>query len=718
MSRLLYRTGGWAAAHPWRMVAGWLSVLMAVLALSAAVGGRFHDDYTISGTESQSATELLRDRFPAMSGADARVVVHDRSGHRLDAAALSALRARLADVPHASGVTPPRMSADGDTALITVQYDVPVTDLSGATGVDALRTATAATERAGLEVELGGQVAENQSAPGGTAEMVGVLVALVIMLVAFGSVVAAGLPLAVAFVGLGIGTGLMALLAAVTDVSTSAPTVAEMVGIGVGIDYALLLVTRHVEGLRHGLPVVEAAAESVATAGQSVVFAGSTVLVSLMGLRLSGLPVYASFGLTTGLVVAVMVLSAVTLVPALCGLAGRRILGRRERRGLPPRRTTRAAGAPSATARWAARVGRRPLPYALGALAVLVTLAAPLLGMRTWPQDAGSQPESNTVRRAYDLVSAEYGPGANGPFVVAVDLRSTTASTLPALVRQIAEHPGVATVTPPVVSPAGDAAVLSVESDWGPQDERSSRLVDELRAELPAAAQVTGWVAVFHDIVDLLDARLWLVVAFVVGVSLVLLTVVFRSVVVPVKAALVNLLSVGAAYGVLTAVFQWGWGAGVLGLPHAVPVSTWVPILLFAVLFGLSMDYEVFLLSRIREHYLATGDAKGSVVSGLASTGRVITSAALIMIAVFTGFGLDSDVTVKMIGVGMAAAILIDATIVRMVLVPAAMALLGKANWWMPRSLERLVPHIDVHGSRIAATAHAMAHQEEAVPAR
>ena len=694
MNRLLYRIGAASAARPWRTVAAWLLVLVAAIGASATLGGQPSDDYEVPGTASQTGTDLLQDRFPEMSGADARVVVHDESGAALEPTVLADVSDRLAGVPSVSVVSTPRLSGDGDTALISVQYDVPVTEFQGTEGVDALREATAPAEDTGLVVELGGQVPENVMEMDGTAEMIGIVVALGVLVLAFGSVVAAGLPLAIAFVGLGIGTAGIALLAAVYDVSTTAPTIATMVGLGVGIDYALLLVTRHVEGLRQGLPVREAAARATASAGQSVVFAGVTVLLSLMGLQFAGLPVYESFGYATGIVVATVVVTSVTLVPALCSIAGHRLLGRRRRSSVRTGSTW--------TASWAARVGRRPLPWALAALGVLLAFAAPVLDMRTWPSSAGSQPEESTVRQAYDIIEAEFGPGANGPLMVAVDLERTGAGVLPQIGADLAAHPDVALVAPPVVSADGSAAVITLEPTTAPSDDRSAELVDALRSDvLPDGAEITGLTAVFSDISDLLAQRLPLVLAIVVAASVLLLTVVFRSPVVALKAAAMNLLSIAAAYGVVTAVFQWGWGAEALGLPHAVPVSSWLPILMFTVLFGLSMDYEVFLLSRIREEWLATGDSRGSVVRGLAATGRVITSAALIMVAVFSGFALDSDVTVKMMGVGMATAVAVDATLVRMVLVPATMALLGRANWWLPAWLDRVLPHVDVHGEEL-----------------
>ncbi len=393
-----------------------------------------------------------------------------------------------------------------------------------------------------------------------------------------------------------------------------------MVGLGVGIDYSLLLVTRFAEELRRERPVREAAAAATATAGRSVVFAGGTVLVSLLGMRFAGIPTFESMGLTTGLVVLLVVAVTVTLVPAACGLLGRRLLPRRERRGGAPRSANGGV-----TARWAAMVGRRPRPWALAALVVLVALAAPAMDMRTWPVDASSQPVDSTVRQAYEITGAEYGEGANGPLLIVVDTEKVPATDLPALRDRVEAEAGIATVSPAAPADDGSAAVLVAEMTFGPRDERATDLVRHLRAEvLPRGVDITGSTAVFVDTSERLAERLWLVVAFVVGTSLLLLILVFRSIVVPLKAAVLNLLSVGAAYGVLTAVFQWGWGSELLGFPGGVPVSSFVPIFLFALLFGLSMDYEVFLLSRVRERWLATGDPAGSVVEGLAATGRVL----------------------------------------------------------------------------------------------
>jgi RND superfamily putative drug exporter len=691
MTTFLLRLGRACAAHPWRTLSAWLAVAAGVAGLVVVVGGTPQDDWDTPGVPAQHGVDLLRAHLPGAGNTSALVVVHDARGREVEDTTVADLTGRLARLPHVVTVAPSARSTDGDTVTVRVGYDVPTTDPAVFGDLAPLEEAVGPTRASGLQVELGGDLPDSATAPTeGRGELVGIVVALLVLVLAIGSVVGAGLPLATALTGLGVGSGGVLLLAAVTDVSTSAPTVATMVGLGVGIDYALLLVMRHTENLRAGMPVVEAAAAAVATAGRSVVFAASTVLVSLLGLRLVGMPTYSAFGFATAIVVAAVAAASLTLVPALCRLAGRRLLTRRERRGL----ARRATGRPL-TARWATVVGRRPVLFAVAAAAVMLTLALPALDMRTWPQDAGIQPTDTTTRRAHDLVAAEIGVGANGPITV---VAPTSVVDQPDAVAQLAADvaavPGITTVGPAVTSPDGALVVLEAVPAFAATDERTPELVAAVRAAVPAGVAVTGTTAYFSDLADLLADRLWLVIAAVVGVSVLLLTMVFRSVVVPLKAAVMNLLSIAAAYGVMTAVFQWGWGAGLLGLDEAAPISSWVPILMFAILFGLSMDYEVFLLSRVREEWLRTGESRASVVHGLAATGRVITAAAAIMVAVFLGFATEADVVVKMIGVGMAAAVTLDATLVRMVLVPATMALLGDRNWWMPRWLDRLLPTV------------------------
>ncbi|WP_148572843.1 MMPL family transporter [Nocardioides caldifontis] len=691
MTRTLYRSGRWAALHPWRAVAAWLMFTALLFGLAAAVGGETQDDWNIPGTESQEGYDLLGAHFPTAGFADARVVVHSDDG-RLPRQQLDELRDDLLAMPHASSVSEPRMSEDGDTALLMVAYDVQVThpDLMG--NMDDLDEAVEPTRAAGLQVEMNGGVPGTAAAPmKGQGELIGIVVALVVLVWAFGSVVAAGLPIGTAVAGLVAGSAGLTILAGAMDVSGTAPTVATMVGLGVGIDYALLMVTRHAEFLRAGLPVEEAAGQASATAGRSVVFAAVTVLVSLMGLRLADLATYSSFGFATAIAVLCVLGAALLLVPALSRFAGTRLLPRRVRQAREERTPL--------TARWALRVGRRPLPWAIAAATLMVFMALPALDMRTWPQDPGTQSTELTTRKAFDLVKEEYGAGANSSMTVVVDREAVTDAEVDRLRTTLADDPDVVAVGKPVTSPDGAISVVELQPAHESSHERTAGMVESVRDQLPEGALLTGDLPLFHDISEKLGDRLPVVIGFVVGVSVLLLAMVFRSVVVPVKAAVMNLLSIGGAYGVLTAVFQWGWGVELMGIDHAMPVSSWVPILIFAILFGLSMDYEVFLLSRIREHWLATGDAQGSVVRGLSDTGRVISAAAMIMVAVFLGFATEVDAVVKMLGLGMAVAVFLDATVVRMVLVPATMSLLGRWNWWLPAWMDRLLPTVDVEAA-------------------
>ena len=690
MSLNLHHLGRSAAAHPWRTICAWLVLAGAVFALAAGLGGTPQENWDIPGARAQVGVDQLREHTPGAGNATATVVVHDRDGAPLTADVLAPLADRLGALDHVVAVSPPRASADADTALLSVAYDVPVTHNDIYQDVDPLEGAVAPTEEAGFQVELGGDLPETAAAPmRGTGELIGIVAALLILVLAFGSVIGAGLPVVVALGGLAVGSAGITLLAATMDVSTSAPMVASMVALGVGIDYALLLVTRFTEFLAAGHEKTEAAGRAVATAGRSVVFASATVLISLLGLRLAGLPTYDAFGFATAIAVVAVASAALTLVPALCGLFGRRLL---------PRKVRRARGAVGSPLmeRWATRVGRRPVAWALLATVVMLTLAAPAVAMRTWPQDASAQSSELTTRRAYDLVADEYGPGANGPILFVVTASKVSEAEAESLAASIGARDDMATVTPVTASPDGALRMFSAEPTFGPTDERTAELVGDLRADVPAGVEVTGTTPLFADIADLLATRLWLVVGFVVGISVLLLGLVFRSVVVPIKAAVMNLLSIGAAYGAVTAVFQWGWGAGLLGIDHPMPVSSWLPILLFAVLFGLSMDYEVFLLSRVREEWLDSGDARESVVRGLSHTGRVISAAAAIMVAVFLGFASEVDVVVKQLGLGMAVAVALDATLVRMVLVPATMTLLGRRNWWLPAWLDRVLPTVRV----------------------
>ncbi|NHC44446.1 MMPL family transporter [Motilibacter aurantiacus] len=697
MSTLLHRVGDGAARHPWRTLGAWLLAAALLGGLAGTVGGSLTDDYDIPGTDSTRATSLLRDKFPDHAGATARVVLHSRSGP-VDEAAAAQVAARLAAVKHVGAVEPALRSADGRTAVLNVRFDVPVTGVDAAATAEAFEQAAAPAVESGLQAEYGGEVLD-QVYEQGAAELVGFLLAGVVLLAAFGSLLAAGLPLAVAGVGLAVGMALVTLTARFTDVSTIAPMIASMVGIGVGIDYALFVVSRHRQQLLAGTPVVESVARANATAGRSVVFAGSTVLLSICGLALSGVPNFVMMGVATGICVAVCMTAAVTLLPALLGLAGTRVLSRRARRAMAHGASAKRTSHKTPLAgRWGAHAAAHPWPYAVASLLLLAILAAPVLAMRLGQSDAGSEPTSSTARRAYDLVSEGLGPGSNGPLLLAVDLTRADAPDPDALRDTVAAAPGVVAVSPVLRNPAGDTAILTVTPSTGPQDDATDALVSRLRASVGSdAVAVGGSTAAFMDFNQRLQDRLPLVIGAVVGAAFLLLVLVFRSVVAPLKAALMNLLSVGAAFGAIVALFQWGWGQSFLGLDGPVPVNAFVPVFMFAILFGLSMDYEVFLLSRVREEFARTGDSARSVVEGLSSTGRVISSAAAIMIAVFVAFAATPTLSIKMMGVGMAVAILVDATLVRLVLVPATMVLLGSRNWWLPTWLDRVLPPSDVH---------------------
>jgi putative drug exporter of the RND superfamily len=728
MSRALHHLGRAAVRRRWLVVAAWLLAAALLWAGAVASGGGYSDDFRLSDVESQRALDVLTDRFPEQAGARAQVVIHsdDPDDGALTSAtnraAVADLLERLRALPHVADVIDPlavgMVSEDGRTALTQVRYDDEARELGGET-YDRLDAAATITRDAGLQVELGGELPEYAERPEtGAAEMLGVIGAVVILLVAFGSVIAMGLPLGIAAVGLGSSTALILLGGLVLDVPAESGSLATMIGMGVGIDYALFIVTRHRAELRAGLTVADAAGRANATAGQAVVFAGGTVVIAILGLGLAGIPAVTTMGLASAVVVGVMVLASITLLPALLGFAGLRVAETRLpwswRRGAAPaaaRAEANPDGAgPTRWQRWGDHVTAHPWPWLIAASAVLVIAAAPLLSMRLGQTDAGTNPVTTTTRRAYDLTAAAFGEGFNGPLLVSVELSGDEAAdtaALDALAAGLAADPAVAVAAPAQVNDAGDAAIVTIVPTDAPQDAKTTDLVHRLRDEVvPTAldgtgsqAFVGGRTAMFIDLSDRVASRLPVFIAAVVGLSFLLLTAVFRSVLVPLKAALMNLLSIGAAYGVVVAVFQWGWGRSLIGLDETVPIVSFVPMFMFAVLFGLSMDYEVFLLSRIREEHLDGHDNRRAVVTGISSTARVITSAALIMICVFAGFVLGPQPIVKMFGVGLATAVLVDATIVRMVLVPATMRLMGEANWWLPRWLDRLLPRLDVEGT-------------------
>lgn len=673
MTQLLHRIGGFAALHPWRVVAAWLAVAAVVLAASASYGGDTSDSMEVPGLDSQQATDLLEATGSGQAGLTAQLVVSPPAG-------LADVRAEALALPHVLGASDPVVSPDGQVGLVTIQYpgleELSKEDLTALQEVRDRADADPAQQ-----VELRGDLVFAFAEPETGGEVVGLVAALVILLVAFGSVVAAGIPIGVALTGLATAVGAMTLAARHLDVPTWAPVLGSMVGLGVGIDYALFILTRHREQLADGVPLRESIARAVSTAGASVVLAGGIVIVAILGLTVAGVPFMTAGAFAVSTIVLVMVLASTTLLPALLAIAGNRVNGTRGQA-----RRTRS------DERWQRRVEHvvsHPRVYAAGVLGVLVLLALPAFALRAGIPDDGTLPETRTERRAYDLLADGFGPGVNGPLLVVVDTAGDPAVLGP-LRDAVAADPGIASVLPPTVS--GDIATLVADPTTGPQDAATYDTTERLRTEVipgalgdgPASAHVGGQTAGFADVGARVNERLPWFVAAVLLLSALLLAVVFRSVLIPLQAALMNLLSIGAAYGVLVMVFQWGWGAELIGLESTVPVVSFIPMFMFAVVFGLSMDYEVFLLSRIREEYDATGDTRAAIVHGLTRTGRVITSAAFIMIAVFLGFVLGEDPATKMFGLGLATAVLVDATLVRMVLLPATMQLFGRWNWWAP----------------------------------
>jgi RND superfamily putative drug exporter len=710
MSHLLYRIGRFAGRHPWRLIITWALVAVAAVMLNSSYGGVTNDNFRLPGAESQQAADAIEERFPQKALYTSNVIFYAEEGLTAPSveAALTEAVTDLADDPHVVTVADPydprgpTVSADGTTAFATVAYDV---EKIGPAEFEAAQEATQAARDAGVQVEYDGLLgyAKGDSEP--SSEAIAIGVAIVVLIVAFGSLVAMSLPIVVALTAILIGSATIGILAGHVAVPKMASVVGLMLGLGVGIDYALFVLARHRQNLDAGMAVDEAVGRANATAGLSVMFAGTTVVVAIAGVQLSGIPMIAAMGWGSALMVAVTMLAAVTLLPGLLGLVGRRVNSLR----VPFISQKPANDVHSAAAVWAGRVVAKPVPYALAAGIVLAVLAAPVFSMRLGFADAGNDGASMTTRKAYDLISDAYGPGVNGTLQVVVEMPSSENEArriLDAVAGVVASDPGVASVSPPLMNAEEDLAVIDVTPTTAPQDEGTAELLERLREDvLPdtvdghsVEAMVTGSVAMQVDVSQRLGQRMPWFLSAVIGLSFIALMILFRSILVPIKAALLNVLSVGASYGVVVAVFQWGWAADLIGVESTVPINPLAPMLMFAILFGLSMDYEVFLISRVREQYLRHRDANRAIVEGVGSTARVITSAALIMISVFGAFILGSDVTTKLFGVGLALAVLLDVTLVRMVLVPAAMSLLGDRAWWLPGWLQTQLPAIDIEG--------------------
>ena len=730
MNALLERLAGFAARKHWVIIIAWLAILGGLLAARHAYGGEYVNNYTVSGSDSAAGIDVVNSTFPQQGGFGGQIVFHASSGTvSAQESAVNQATTNVSKLPNVIKAVSPfsssgsaAVSKDGTIAYASVAWNVNPDSLDTAY-LDKLDNAVAPATKAGLQVEYGagaGQI--GQKTADLKSEVIGLSCALVLLLLMFGSVLAAAIPLVSAIFSVVAGLALLGLLAAVVTFPTTAPTIATLLGLGVAVDYGLFLVARHREQVDSGMDVVPSVRLAAGTSGAAIVVAGCTVAVSVLGLYISGVSFVGSLGLAAALVVVVTMLAALTLVPAFMGLIRENV------RALSARFRARKAGLSaqqqaaqtaeatheqhehSAFARWGQMVSGRPWPWAVLSVAVLVVLAIPLFSITLGQPDNGTNPTSDSSRRAYDLISQGFGVGVNGPLTVVVKLpkqsSSDNSSLLSTMQSDISKTAGVASVTPAAVNSDGTTAVFNVIPTTRPQSTATTNLVTTLRdTVLPkehATSYVTGTTAGAVDFTSQITSRLpWLIVA-VVAISFLLLTTAFRSVVIATKAAILNILSIGAAYGVIVAIFEWGWGKSLIGLQSTLPIPAYVPMLVFCIVFGLSMDYEVFLLSRVHEAWLDTGDAHRSVAIGISATARVITTAAAIMVVVFTSFVLNPDPTVKMLAIGMAFAVLIDASLVRMILVPSVMSLLGEHAWWLPRWLEPVVPRLQLEGSAAA----------------
>ncbi|MEU5094155.1 MMPL family transporter [Streptomyces sp. NPDC020996] len=730
MATFLYRLGRTAFRRRWLVTLLWVVVLGGV-GLGAAKAPAASDDGTsfMPGIEAQKAFDLIGERFPGSDadGANARIVFIAPGGEKVTAeenqAAIGELVSAVADGAQVDSAVDPfkahAVSKDASTAYATVNYKVKADDLTEASK-DGLEKAVAQAREAGLTVEVGGTALASQPAAGGSAEAIGIALAAVVLLITFGSLAAAGLPLLTAVIGVGVSMCAIIALGSALGLSMTTGTLASMLGLAVGIDYALFVVSRYREERANGHDPREAAGLAVGTAGSAVVFAGLTVIIALAGLSVVGVPMLTKMGLCAAGAVAVGVLVALTLVPALLGMWPNAVLSRKVRK---PGKRVGGAGRRSGTAgsggtRWARFVMRRPVAVLLLGVAGLGALALPAAQLEMGMPGAEAKPTSTTERRAYDALADGFGAGFNGPLTIVADVKGAADPQAAAatMAEQIKGTEGVVSVTPPQFNEAGDAALFSAVPATGPNEEATKDIVQTIRAERPkleadtgATFEVTGSTAMNIDVAQALQDALVPYLAVIVLLSLLLLLIVFRSILVPIKAALGFLLSVLASLGTVVAVFQWGWGAELLGVEQTGPIMSLMPIFLVGIVFGLAMDYEVFLVSRMREAYVHGERPGQAVVSGFRHSARVVVAAAVIMMAVFSGFIGSGESMIKTIGFGLAVAVLFDAFVVRMALVPAVLALLGDKAWWLPRWLDKALPRVDVEGAALTSQTQASA---------
>ncbi len=711
------RLARWSASHTRSALVIWLVLLVAALGISGAVGSHYSNNNTLPGTESQRAADLLRRDFPAQAGDTDQIVLHVRTGTVTDPAVrarVAPMLARVARLPHVTGVISPygpagaqAISRDGRIAFATVLFD----QRANALPVPAIKKVISTAQNAGspqLQVELGGQaIQQAQGLSLGATTVVGLLAAIIVLLITFGSMIAAGLPILTALLGLGTAFGVIGILSNAVTMPNVSGQLAAMIGLGVGIDYSLFIVTRFRENHRNGADIQSAIIAAMSTSGRAVLFAGVTVIVALLGMLVLGVGFLTGLAVSSAIAVLLTMLASLTLLPALMSKFGERIVaGRRSRRS----RRAASAGPKAAPSegtfwrRWAELIRRRPWPAAIAGTAIMLAIASPALGMRLGLSDAGNDPASSTTRQAYDLLATGFGKGFNGPLLVVAQLPGAgDAGALRQLGTTLRAAPDVASVSAVRLSSTGHTAVFEVFPRSAPQAASTTTLVNTLRSTiLPPVAHATGATLLVGgataggiDFTHVLASKLALFIAIVVLLAAVLLLVVFRSLVIPVQAALMNLLSIGAALGVTVLVFQHGWLGELVGVQPG-PIEPWLPVMLFAIVFGLSMDYEVFLVSRIHEEWNRRRDASQAVVEGVATTGRVITAAATIMICVFLSFVFGSNRDIKLFGLSLASAVFLDAFVIRCLLLPAVLELLGRTTWLLPRWLGRRLPRLSV----------------------
>lgn len=719
MALLLFRLGRWSFRHPWRVLGGWLLLLAVALGAGVGLGGQMRESFSIPGTESQAALDRLSAVFPQVAGGSAQMVVEAPVGGVVDdaagKAAIEAVATELGELDGVAQALSPfseyatdAISADHEAAVVMLQFDEQSSEIPDAL-LEQVQETGRELEAYGYRVEFGGQPFQEMEYGLTVTEVIGVVFAGVVLVVAFGSVLAAGMPLLAALLAVGVTMGAMLAVAKLVIISSATPMLAVMIGLAVGIDYALFIISRHRTQLAHGMPAEESAATAVGTAGSAVIFAGVTVMIALLGLMIVGIPFLSVMGIAAAGGVLAAMLAATTLVPALLGMARERLRPREGSRAW--RRETAGEDAPTMGRRWVKLVLRAPIVVIVLVVGILGTVAVPAASLQLALPSAAGQPSGTTARDAYDLLSEHWGPGQNGPLLVMMDITQASNDSLmddlDAVRDLVRTVPGVRTTGDALPNPTVDSAILQVIPETGPDDPATLDTVQAIRAlaaqvheDSGITLSVTGATAVAIDVSHRLDQALIPFALVVVGLSFALLAMVFRSILVPLKAALSFLLSVFAAFGVVVAIFQWGWLADVLGVVPG-PIISFMPILLMAIVFGLSMDYEVFLVSGMREAAVHGHEPKEAVVRGFTGGARVVTAAALIMFFVFAAFVPEGAGVIKAIALGLAAGIAFDAFLVRMTLVPAVMALLGRSTWWLPKWLDRLLPDLDIEGESL-----------------